>query len=143
MREQTLWWFKVAEKDLERAKRSLSEGDRGAATFWAQQAAEKALKALLIALKGYAPKTHSIRRLFEELGNNLGLSNEELENAYELTQYYYLSRYPDIVEGLPDEAISEQTARRLVTVAEKIVEAARRVLEELSRQGTDLGAGTM
>ena len=57
------------------------------------------MKVPLIALKDYAPKTHSIRRLFEELGSNLGLSSEELESAYELTQYYYLSRYPNIVEG--------------------------------------------
>ena len=65
----------------------MGEGDRGAAVFWAQQAAEKALKAVLIAVKGYAPHTRSIHRLFEELGSTLGLSDEEVESARELTQY--------------------------------------------------------
>ena len=135
VREQALWWLRVAERDLERARRSLEEGDRGAATFWAQQAAEKALKAVLLALRGDFPKTHSIRRLFDELGSSLGLSREELEEAYELTQFYYLPRYPDIVEGVPDDVISERTARRAVAVAERVVEAARRALEEALRGG--------
>ena len=64
------------------------------------------------------------------------MSQEELEEAYELTQFYYLPRYPDIVEGVPDEAISEQTARRAVAIAERVVRAAREALENLSSQGT-------
>ncbi|MEB2836838.1 MAG: HEPN domain-containing protein [Desulfurococcales archaeon] len=60
---------------------------------------------------------------------DLGLSEEELEDAYELTQYYYLPRYPDVVEGLPDEAISRRTAERAVAIAGRIVERAREALE--------------
>jgi len=134
-REEVFWWLRAARRDLERAERSLSEDDRAAAAFWAQQAAEKALKALLIAFKGGFPKTHSIRRLFDELGSDLGLSEEELWSAYELAQFYSLSRYPDIVEGLPDEAISHGTAERAVRTARRVVEAAERALEEASRAG--------
>jgi HEPN domain-containing protein len=129
LREQALWWLETALRDLQRAERCLDSDDRGAAVFWAQQAAEKALKALLLAFKGGFPRTHSIRRLVEELGLELGLSREELEEAYELTQYYYLPRYPDIVEGTPDEAISRRTAERAVSAARRIVEAAERALE--------------
>ncbi|AEM38336.1 HEPN domain protein [Pyrolobus fumarii 1A] len=139
VREQVLWWLRLARRDLERAERSLREGDRAAAVFWAQQAAEKALKAVLLALKGYFPKTHSIRRLFEELGSNLGLGREELEDAYELTQYYYVARYPDVVEGLPDEVISGRTAERAVAAARRVVEAAERAVEEASRGDTQVG----
>lgn len=92
------------------------------------------MKSLLLAAKGGFPKTHSIRRLFEELGSNLDLSEEELEASYELTQYYYLSRYPDIVEGLPDEVISSATARRAVDTARRVVEAAEKALEEASKK---------
>jgi len=67
VREQALWWMAAAERDLKRAERSLRENDRGAATFWAQQAVEKALKSLLLVIRGDFPKTHSIRRLFSEL----------------------------------------------------------------------------
>ncbi len=135
VREEAFWWIRTARVDLERAYRSIGEGDRGAAVFWAQQAAEKALKAVLIAVKGYAPHTHSIHRLFEELGSKLGLSDEEVENAKELTQYYYIARYPDITEGLPDEAISNATARRAVETASRVVRAAEKALEEASQGG--------
>ncbi|MCE4625232.1 MAG: HEPN domain-containing protein [Desulfurococcales archaeon] len=135
MREQVRWWLRAAQRDLERAERSLQDDDRAAATFWAQQAAEKALKALLLHYRGYYPKTHSIRRLLEELGIDLGLSVEELEDAYELTQYYHLSRYPDIVEGLPDEAISRRTARKAVETARKIVARAAEALGGITEPG--------
>ncbi len=134
IREQALWWLSTAKRDLERAATSLELGDRGAAVFWAQQAAEKALKALLLAFRGSFPKTHSIRRLVEELGLDLGLSKEELEDAYELTQYYYLSRYPDIVEGVPDDAISRRTAERAVEAARRIVRAAEEVLAKTASE---------
>lgn len=135
VREQVWWWMKAAERDLERARTSLSLDDRAAAVFWAQQAAEKALKSLHLALRGDIPKVHSIRRLIEDLGLDLGLSEEELEEAYELTQYYYLSRYPDVVEGVPDEAISRRTAERAVQAAGRVVRAAEKVLEEAHRGG--------
>ena len=112
---------------------SLGEGGRAAATFWAQQAAEKALKGLLQAFRGSYSKTRSIRGLFEDLGLDLGLSGEELGDAFELTQYYYLSRYPDVIEGLPDEVISRRSAERAVKAARRIVEAAEGALEEASR----------
>ena len=133
IREQAFWWLEIALKDLERSEYSLKMNDRAAATFWAQQAAEKALKGLILALKGDIPKTHSIRRLFEVLGTNLGLNEEELEEAYELTQFYYLSRYPDVVEGLPDEAISRRTAERAVVIARRVVEAAKNAMERINR----------
>ena len=135
VREEAWWWIRVAEKDLWRAEKSLRDDDRGAAVFWSQQAAEKALKAVLLAVKGWFPKTHSIRRLFEELGSNLDLGQEELEEAYELTQYYHLVRYPDITEGLPDDSISRASAERAVATARRVVEAAKKALEEALRRG--------
>ncbi len=89
---------------------------------------------MLLATKGDFPETRSIKRLFQELGSNLGLSDEELEEAYELTQFYYLPRCPDIVEGVPDEAISERTARRAVAIAERVVKAVREALERILSQ---------
>ena len=134
MREHARWWILSAKRDLERARHSLEIGDRVGAVFWSQQAGEKALRGLLLHFKGGFPETHSIRRLFEELGYNLGLSEEELEAAYELTQYYHLSRYPDIVEGVPDdvpdEAISRKSAGEAVAIASTILEASKRAVEK-------------
>jgi len=123
MREEVFWWLELAKRDLERAKRAKEFEDKVSMVFWSQQAVEKALKALALAVKRDIPKTHSIRRLKEFIGEDLGLPINVWERAYELTQYYYVSRYPDIVEGLPDEAISRETAYNAIEVAEKVVRA--------------------
>jgi len=139
MREEAVWWMRTARRDLERARAALAMGDRAAAVFWAQQAAEKALKALLVALRGWFPRTHNIRALFEALGSDLGLSREELEAAYALTKYYQLARYPDIVEGLPDDVIGRREAEEAVRAAEAVVRAAEEALEELGGGGEEGG----
>ncbi len=128
IREEALWWIRVAKKDLERARYSLEKSDKAASLFWSQQAVEKALKALHIALTGDAPKTHNIKRLCESIKQLLDLDESVLEKAYELTQYYFITRYPDLVEGLPDEIISYNTAKEGLLVAERIVKAAEKTL---------------
>ncbi|ADI31948.1 HEPN domain-containing protein [Staphylothermus hellenicus] len=130
LREEVYWWLELAKRDLERAKRAIEYDDRVSMVFWSQQAVEKALKALALAVKRDIPKTHNIRRLKEFIGLDLGLSSELWEKAYELTQYYYISLYPDIVEGVPDQVISSKTGREAVEIAEKIVEA---VMNEVKR----------
>ena len=41
-------WLRIAEKDLDRVKRSLRDGDTEAAGFFLQQSLEKFLKAFLL-----------------------------------------------------------------------------------------------
>jgi len=41
-------WLGQAERDLKKAENDLATGDWDSAAFWSQQAAEKALKALLL-----------------------------------------------------------------------------------------------
>ncbi len=119
LREEVYWWLELAKRDLDRARRAVEQDDRVSMVFWSQQAVEKALKALALAIKRDVPKTHNIRRLKEFIGIDLGLSPDIWEKAYELTQYYYVSRYPDIVEGIPDEVIGSKTGKEAVVVAEK------------------------
>ena len=130
-----LFWLRAAKKDLERAARALDEDDRVSTVFWSQQAAEKALKAVLLATKGVFPRTHNIRRLFEELGSNLGLDEETLEEAYALTKWYHVARYPDIAGGVPDELISRREAEEAFRAARAVVRAAEDALEELAKGG--------
>lgn len=128
-------WVLMAKRDLERAQHSLKIGDRAAAVFWSQQAVEKALKGLLMAFKGRFPKTHNIRKLFTELGTTLGLDNATLEASYELTLYHILVLHPDLLEDLPDEVISGETARRAVETAAKVVGRAEKAMEQATRTG--------
>ena len=136
-REQALWWLATAERDLERAKRALREDDRAASTFWSQQAAEKALKALLLALKGWFPKTHSLKRLLEELPPEITF--ERADELAELTAYYYISRYPDALEGVPDESISRSSAERAVKLSSEVVRRAKEIMDELAGEDTEVG----
>ncbi len=92
------------------------------------------MKALALLVKKDAPKTHSIKRLREFVGDDLGLPESLWERAYELTQYYYVAHYPDIVEGVPDEAISSERASISVEVAEKIVQAVERRVQDVQAE---------
>jgi len=130
MREEVFWWLGLAKKDLERAIRARDDKDKVSMVFWSQQSVEKALKALALAVRRDIPKTHNIRRLREFIGETLGLPEEVWEKAYELTQYYYVSRYPDIVEVIPDEVISLDTANEAVDIAEKVVKAVERRIRD-------------
>lgn len=135
IREEALLWLRSAKRDLERAERALLEDDRVSVVFWSQQAAEKALRAVLLAVRGGFPRTHNIRRLFEELGSDLGLDRETLEEAYALTKWYHVARYPDIAGGVPDELISRREAEEALSVARAVVRAAEETLEELVERG--------
>ena len=131
--DRAKWWIEVALTDCKRARRSLEESDFAASTFWAQQAVEKALKSLLLMMKGSFPKTHNIKKLREALGNDLNISEDMWEEAYELTQYYFVSRYPDLVEGDPNEVIGRKRAESAYRACEEIVRRAKEALEELTQ----------
>ncbi len=112
-------WLRQAENDLSWAEYSLGGGFFAQSCFVAQQAAEKALKALCFA-KGFdLVKTHSLFQIVTALGE----SGELVEWAKELDLYYISGRYPDAFPaGAPFELF---TARQ----AETAVEAARKVLD--------------
>jgi len=55
-------WLMQAVRDLETARNSLNSGDYYASAFWAQQAVEKALKALLLSW-GKSYSLHYLRLL--------------------------------------------------------------------------------
>ena len=48
MKEETKKWILRAERDLKTAKHDIESKDYYAASFWCQQSAEKALKAVIL-----------------------------------------------------------------------------------------------
>ncbi len=87
-------WLRYANSDLELARivrpdEVLFEG----LCFHAQQAAEKALKAVLIAKDVPPPKTHNIRTLLDLLPQEIVVP-QEIEDAASLSDYAVTSRYP-------------------------------------------------
>jgi len=119
-------WLSYAERDVKRAKVMLRENDPGASTFFSQQAAEKALKAILVSHGINPPRTHSIEYLLDMV-RGLGVNVSGLEEAEILTDYAVESRYPDF-----GEEPSEEEAERALTIAEMVVSFAK---DYLARRG--------
>ncbi len=90
-------WLRYARSDLELARMAPPKGVVTAALcFHAQQAAEKAVKAVLLAEGVSFPFTHDIKRLLEHLP--AGYSVPKLvHQAVKLTKYAVMSRYPSDV----------------------------------------------
>lgn len=100
MREEINNWLKQAEEDLEKAKILFDNKKFDGVTFYSQQAAEKALKAVHISKEFGLIKTHDLSLL----GRILKLPKELLKKAILLNPFYTASRYPLGEE----QAISDQ-----------------------------------
>jgi HEPN domain-containing protein len=92
-------WLRWAEEDLQLAIHVIGDSElapRGACT-WAHQAAEKALKALLVAKDLDPPRTHDLDRLAQLAGEDVraGLYGADLT---ELTRWSIEGRYPSDIE---------------------------------------------
>ncbi len=93
-------WFDTAMEDLEAAQAIMDKEKFSHACFIAQQAGEKALKALWFFI-GEDPWGHSIQKLIAELPDPAlrGRMEELIEEGAVLDRYYIPTRYPN---GLPD-----------------------------------------
>ncbi len=116
-------WLRYAYSDLELARvrrpsKVLFEG----LCFHAQQAAEKALKAILIAKSVPPPKTHNIRTLLDLLPQEVTVP-EEIEDAASLTDYAVTNRYPGDFESVDEEEYKEavRLAETVVLWVERII----------------------
>ncbi len=94
-------WFRQAERDLEQAVDSQTAGRHEWTCFAAQQAAEKAVKALHLA-RGQEAWGHVVARLLQELPEPPPA--ELVERGRVLDNFYIPARYPDShPEGSPFE----------------------------------------
>lgn len=100
-------WFRQAENDWEWGMHTLEAGHYAQACFIAQQVAEKALKSLCYYRNLDIVKTHSVRKIAQELHIN----NELEDIAKYLDLFYIPTRYPDsLPEGAPFESFTKQQA---------------------------------
>lgn len=112
-------WIDKAKDDLRWTKNALDGGIWYGACFTAQQAAEKALKALLLNNGWELQKTHDLRYLLEETTVYDDGLTFFLSEAANLMKYYYESRYPVLEEFAQ---LNEDQAREAYASAKKIVE---------------------
>ncbi|MCP4452385.1 MAG: HEPN domain-containing protein [Planctomycetes bacterium] len=74
--------------------------------FHAQQAAEKALKALLVSLNLEFPRTHNIGTLLDLLHEAVSVPSE-VEEAASLTDYAVMTRYPGDTEPVDGDEYNQ------------------------------------
>ncbi len=131
-RREALLWLSAAEDDLVDARDALRRRRWFRAAFFAQQAVEKALKALFFVVRREEPpRIHTVTELYRMLAEaGFRLPRELEEQLYILNKYYTVTRYPDAAGGPPREAVDRLEAERAVRLAERVVEYARRYLEE-------------
>lgn len=130
-REEGLRWLDQAEADLKTARDCNRDGNYYAAAFFAQQAAEKALKRFLYS-RGYrALVTHSVVELLEEaekLQSSFGLF---LDLGKELDRHSIGSRGPDFYPaGPPYKYYTGEVGERCTGYAESILNEVRKYLRK-------------
>lgn len=118
-------WFQQALRDLEHARDASRSGHHEWACFASHQAAEKAIKALHLAL-GQEAWGRVTRRLLEDLPEGVTVPGELLDRARDLDAHYLPTRYPNgHPEGAPFEHYGELQSREAMAHAEAIVEFVR------------------
>ncbi len=129
-------WLRQAHADLAAARHN-AQAHPFVACFFAQQSAEKAVKAVQIAASGMLPRTHSVGRLLElakGLVNEFDAGTARRRGA-QLDRLYTETRYPDALpDTIPAEYFTQEDATDAIVDAKAIVEAVAAALPPL--QGT-------
>ncbi|HET6453565.1 MAG TPA: HEPN domain-containing protein [Armatimonadota bacterium] len=112
-------WVRKADSDLLALEASLTVGALDAACFHAQQAAEKYLKAYLVAKGIEFPLTHNLSKLLE-LCATVDPSFRSMESIAEpLTPYAVEMRYDS--DFWPDVGVAEEAKAAAVTVKQFVL----------------------
>ena len=114
-------WIGQAERDIQAAQASMDAGLFEWACFIAQQAAEKAVKAVAQARAGDA-MGHAVSRLLQAVFDG-PVPKELLDAAGRLDRFYIPTRYPNgWAAGKPGDYYSREDAEAAISDARGIVE---------------------
>ena len=127
-------WLRQAESDLAFAALGAREGFPAQACFTSQQAAEKAVKAVLYLSGARFVPGHSVVELLDRAAAAVADADAAplrrlQDSARQLDQYYIPTRYPNgLPGGIPAEVFTDAQAEDAVGRARSFVEAARALL---------------
>ena len=130
---EAIRWLSTAEDDNDSAVILKENGKFAHACFHAQQAGEKALKAIWY-FADADPWGHSIKKLIEDL-NSVDLKlYQRLESLTRmglvLDRFYIPTRYPNGLPDItPDEAFTDEDAGICITYSKKIIDEVRSILK--------------
>jgi len=113
-------WLAQAERDLEKAKLDLQYEYWEWACFTAQQATEKAIKALLMH-QGIDAWGHALTPMLRQL-ENPATPAELIKHAQLLDTYYIPTRYPNgFPQGKPADYYNRDKAQEAIDAATAII----------------------
>jgi HEPN domain-containing protein len=125
-------WLAQAQDDVQFARWLLSEGrgfDKGC--FIAQQAAEKALKAVLYLEGARSILGHSVADLLKRAATKHSTLTRFRGDAMQLDRFYIPTRYPNgLPAGTPFENYAREDLEKAVVMAEGVVSAAAAIVSD-------------
>ena len=126
-------WIRQAENDLAMAEFARSGQFYAQACYHCSQAAEKALKGLLIGLGQDPPRSNSLERLVDALAD-LGLEVESLRalQLKALSRMTTATRYPDADEA-PMNLFDAKDCDLALGVAKSVLETVTKSLQDADR----------
>lgn len=128
--ERSRDWMNQAEGDLAHARSDVQGSYYDWACFSAQQAAEKAVKAVFQKM-GAEAWGHSVADLLAELGPRHVVPERLREAGLELDKAYIPTRYPNAhPSGAPRSRYTRTEAERLIGCAAEIIEFCSRLLSQ-------------
>lgn len=124
-------WLQMATDDLAFAKLGLQHGYFANVCFLSQQAAEKALKGLLVQHTGTHPRVHNLVELINRCEPFAPRLVAFQDDARILDQYYLPSRYPDGVPGGANPGWPTHAhATEALTIAESVLNHSQSLLQK-------------
>jgi HEPN domain-containing protein len=128
MPERSEDWIKQAVRDLKAAEDMARSGSFEWSCFAAQQAAEKAVKAVFQKLNA-AAWGHSLLDLMKVLSKKTTVSEDLLNCGRALDRYYLPTRYPNSFEsGSPYEYFTRKDAEDALVYSRRIIEFCKGLL---------------
>ena len=121
-KQQSKRWLDQSKYDLSQAILSLKNKSYAYSCFFAEQSAQKSLKAFLIYHKQLHINIHSVAALLSKASTFQKLFYDLIDKGKKIDKYYLTTRYPDALpEGLiPFEAYNKNEAKEAIKIAKDI-----------------------
>ena len=130
-RQTALRWIREAENTLRQAEQNLQQGNaNNLVCFLAEQAAQKALKAVRYWDGARFISIHSVSELIREVSQERPEFLPLRPQAAILDQYYLTTRYPDAVAepAIPSEIFTKEQGEGALRTARTIFEKCRSLI---------------
>ena len=119
--ETKLWWSQ-AKRDFRIAERNHANRDYEVSVFYCEQAALKALKALILhRTSQMPPKIHNL----VELGRRVAIGRPMRDFLAELTPHYMITRYPDAAGAVTSDLYNGRLSLRFLRGTKKVMDWCR------------------